>query len=255
MDALRVHLVGEHMNKTDLGVPIPKDLKGEALRTWAYQHYMKRYLSCIAAVDENVGRLLEFLDKEGLAQDTIVIYTSDQGFLLGEHGFYDKRLMDEPCLTTPLIVRYPGNTPPGTVNDSMVLNIDHAPTFLDYAGAKIPADMHGKSYKGIVEGGKTPADWRKSIYYRYYMHMDGAHNIPASYGVRTDRYTLVYYYGKALGMKGARDIPHEPEWELFDRQKDPGQMRSVYADPAYATTVRELKAELERLRKELKDDK
>lgn len=251
---LCMNVVGEHMVPRDLGnIPFPKELKGDALRKWAYQHYMKRYLSCVAAVDENVGRLLDFLDKEGLAEDTIVIYTSDQGFLLGEHGFYDKRLMDEPCLTTPLLIRYPGKVPAGKTSDDIVLNIDHAPTFLDFAGVKNPGNMHGKSYKSILEG-KTPPDWRKSAYYRYYMHMDGSHHIPAMYGIRTNRYTLVFYYGQPLGMKGAQNKPTEPEWELFDRQKDPEQVRNVFNDPAYAEVVRELRAELDRLRKELKDN-
>ena len=136
----------------------------------------------------------------------------------------------------------------------MVLNIDHAPTFLELAGGKIPDSMQGKSYKSILEG-KTPADWRKSMYYRYWMHLDNDHNVPGNYGVRTDRYTLIHYYGKALGMKGARDIEMPPEWELFDRQRDPNQVRNVYADPEYATAVRDLKAELEKLRKELGDTK
>lgn len=248
------NVVGEHMSARDVGQPIPKNLKGDELRRWAYQHYMKRYLACIAAVDENVGRLLDFLDKEGLAEDTIVVYTGDQGFFLGEHGWYDKRLMDEECLTTPLLVRYPGHTKPGTVHEAMVLNIDHAPTFLEFAGGKIPAKIQGRSYKALLDG-STPKDWRKSVYYRYWMHLDGSHNIPACYGVRTDRYTLVHYYGKGLGMKGARNVEHPPEWELFDRQKDPKEMRNVYADPAYRPVVAELRAELERLRKDLGDDR
>ncbi|MCI0638110.1 MAG: sulfatase [Gemmataceae bacterium] len=246
------NVIGEHMVKTDLGVDIPKDKSREELRKWAYQVYMKRYLSCIAAVDENVGRLLDFLDKEGLADETIVIYTSDQGFFLGEHGFYDKRLMYEPCLTTPLLIRYPGRVPGGKTNNDMVLNIDHAPTLLEFAGIANPGGMHGKSYKTILEG-STPKNWRKSAYYRYYMHLDGSHNIPACYGVRTDRYTLIHYYGKGLKMKGAKDIDHEPEWELFDRQKDPEQIRNAFSDPSYAGVIRDLRAELERLRKELQD--
>ncbi len=248
------NFVGQDMNQRDLGVPIPKDLKGEALRKWAYQYYMKRYLSCVAAVDENIGRLLDFLDKEGLTGDTLVIYTSDQGFFLGEHGFYDKRLMYEPSLTTPLIIRYPGHTPPGTVSDALVLNIDHAPTFLDLAGAKNPGDMHGRSYKALLDG-KAPKDWRTSMYYRYWMHADGSHNIPAHYGVRTAQYSLIYYYGQALGMKGARDNPTTPEWELFDIRKGPRQVHNLYGDPAYAQTVQELRGELERLRRELKDER
>jgi arylsulfatase A-like enzyme len=215
---------------------------------------MKRYLSCVAAVDDNVGRLLAFLDQAGLAEDTIVIYTSDQGFFLGEHGFYDKRFMYEPCLTTPLIVRYPPLTKAGAVHESMVLNIDHAPTFLDLAGVDIPKDMQGRSYKALLSGGEPPG-WRTSMYYRYWMHLDGSHNVHAQYGVRTPRYTLIHFYGKGLAMKGAKDIDTEPEWELFDRVKDPQQMRNLYDDPAHATTVRELRAELDRLRKELQDER
>jgi arylsulfatase A-like enzyme len=247
-------IIGEDMNATDLGQPVPKNMDKTELRKWAYQIYMKRYLSCVAAVDENVGRILDFLDKEGLTEETLVIYTSDQGFFLGEHGFFDKRLMYEPCLTTPLIIRYPGHTRPGSVNDDMVLNIDHAPTFLELAGSKATDEMQGRSYKSLLDG-KTPADWRKSMYYRYWMHLDESHNAPASYGVRTDRYTLIHYYGKALGMRGAKNVDMPPEWELFDRQKDPQQVRNVYDNADYAAVVRDLKAELEKLRKDLDDTK
>ncbi|MCI0681347.1 MAG: sulfatase [Gemmataceae bacterium] len=246
--------IGQDMVQRDLGVPIPKDLDRDALRKWAYQIYMKRYLSCVAAVDENVGRLLAYLDQAGLAEDTIVIYTSDQGFFLGEHGFYDKRIMYEPCLTTPLIIRYPPLTKAGGVHESMVLNIDHAPTFLNLAGGAIPKDMQGRSYKALLSGGEPPG-WRASMYYRYWMHLDGSHNVHAQYGVRTPRYTLIHFYGKGLGMKGAKNIDTTPEWELFDRVKDPQQMRNLYGDPAHAGTVRELRAELDRLRKELQDER
>src|SRR5207247_3146168 len=136
---------------TDLGALPPAGLDRDGLRKWAYQHYIKRYLRCVKAVDENVGRLLDFLDQEGLADDTIVIYTSDQGFFLGEHGYYDKRFMYEPSLKTPLIIRYPGRVKPGSVNDDIILNIDYAPTLLEYAGVKVPADVQGKSYKSILE--------------------------------------------------------------------------------------------------------
>jgi arylsulfatase A-like enzyme len=246
--------VGEDFQERDLQMPIPKDMKRDELRHWAYQHYMKRYLACVAAVDENVGRLLAFLDAEGLAEDTIVIYTSDQGFFLGEHGFYDKRLMYEPALTTPLIIRWPGHTKAGSVNNDIVLNIDHAPTLLDAAGGEIPKEMQGRSYRSILEG-KTPPDWRTSMYYRYWMHLDGAHNVPAHYGVRTARYSLIYFYGKGLGMKGAKDKDVTPEWELYDNQKDPLQMNNVHSNPDYAPVVRELTAELQRLRKEVGDDR
>ncbi len=246
--------VGEDFQERDLQMPIPKDMGRDELRKWAYQHYLKRYLSCVAAVDENVGRLLAFLEEAGLTEDTIIVYTSDQGFFLGEHGFYDKRLMYEPAITTPLIIRWPGHTRPGTVNNDMILNIDHAPTFLEVAGGKAAKEVDGKSYKSILQG-KTPADWRTSTYYRYWMHLDGAHNVPAHYGVRSNRYTLIHYYGKGLNMAGAKNKDLDPEWELFDRQKDPQQMNNVYADKTYQETVRDLRSELDRLRKEYGDDK
>lgn len=246
--------IGEHMMKRDLGVDFPPGLKGGELRKWAYQLYMKRYLACVAAVDENVGRLLDYLDKEGLAKDTIVVYTSDQGFFLGEHGWFDKRFMYEPCLTTPLLIRYPKLVAPGQVIDAMALNVDHAPTLLDLAGITPPGDFDGHSYRPLLQG-QTPGDWRKSMYYRYYMHLDRDHNVTAHYGVRTDRHTLIYYYGRGLGMKGASKEDTPPEWELFDRLKDPGQRRNVVSDPEYRTTLTELKAELERLRTQLGDSK
>lgn len=243
--------IGQDFSKRDLETDIPKDMSRDELRRWAYQRYMKRYLSCVAAVDENVGRLLEYLEKAGLTDNTIIVFTSDQGFFLGEHGWYDKRFMYEPCLTTPLIVRYPDHVKGGTVNDDLVLNIDFAPTLLDYAGTPIPKEMQGRSIKPLLEG-HTPKDWRTSMYYRYYMHL-ADHWVPAHYGVRTPRYTLIYYYGQPLGMRGAVNKPTEPEWELFDRQKDPQEMRNVYHDPAYAEVARELRAELRRLRREAGD--
>jgi arylsulfatase A-like enzyme len=246
--------IGEDFQKRDLQMDIPKDMPRDELRKWAYQHYMKRYLSCVAAVDENVGRLLAFLDAEGLTEDTIIIYTSDQGFFLGEHGWYDKRIMYEPCLTTPLIISWPGHTKAGTVNNDMILNLDHAPTFLDIAAGKVPKEMQGTSYKSILQG-KTPPGWRESMYYRYWMHLDDSHNVPAHYGVRTKRYTLIHFYGKHLDMKGAKKMDLDPEWELYDNQKDPQQMRNVYADADYAMVLRDLRAELDRLRREVGDEK
>jgi arylsulfatase A-like enzyme len=246
--------IGKDMVDRDLERQIPRDLSPSELRAWAYQYYLKRYLACVAAVDENIGRLLDFLDQEGLSEDTIVIYTSDQGFFLGEHGFFDKRLIYEESLTTPLIVRFPGVTRPGSVTADLVLNIDHAPTLLDIAGVALPGSMQGRSYRAVLEG-KTPPDWQRTMYYRYWMHLDPSHHAPAHYGVRTDRYTLAYYYGKALGTKGSKNVDLDPEWELFDRQKDPQQLHNVYSDPAYADMVRELRAELERLRNHYGDDK
>jgi arylsulfatase A-like enzyme len=243
--------VGENMNKQDLKRDIPPDLKGDALRKWAYQYYIKDYLRCIASVDDNVGRMLDYLDSEGLSKNTIVIYTSDQGFFLGDHGYFDKRFMYEESLRMPFLIRYPEVIRPGSVNKDMVLNLDFAETFLDYAGAKIPGDMQGRSFRPILEG-RRPKDWRKSMYYRYWMHM-ADHGIPAHYGVRTDRYKLIYYYGRALGSAGAIDKDTAPEWELFDTVKDPHEMYNLYDDPKHQGIVKKLKAELDRLQRDYKD--
>lgn len=214
-------------------------LTGSALVSWKYQQYMKDYLACIKAVDDSVGRLVDYLDQAGLADNTIVIYSSDQGFYLGEHGWYDKRWMYEESLRMPLIVRWPGKVKPGSVNKDMASNVDFAETFLDVAGVPIPADMQGASLVPLLQG-KTPENWRKSFYYHYYEYPE-PHRVPPHYGVRTDRYKLIYY-------------PLTKEWELFDLSKDADEMNSVYSDPNYADTVKELKAELARLREHYKDN-
>ena len=239
--------VGEHMNKRDLKQEPPAGLKGDALRKWAYQIYIKDYLRCVTSVDDNVGRVLDYLDAEKLTDNTIVIYTSDQGFFLGDHGFYDKRFMYEESLRMPFLIRYPGAIKAGSVRDEMVLNIDFAPMFLDYAGLKPAADMQGRSFRPILEG-KRPKGWRTSMYYRYWMHL-ADHGVPAHYGIRTQRYKLVYYYGQPLGASGSINRPTEPEWELFDLKRDPAEMRNVYGDSSYAGEVKKLKSELARLQK------
>ena len=244
--------VGENMNKTDLKTDIPADLKGDALRKWAYQLYIKDYLRCIQSVDDNVGRLLDYLEAERLSSNTIVIYTSDQGFFLGDHGFFDKRLMYEESLRMPFLMRYPGAIRPRSVNRDMTLNIDFAPMFLDYAGVQPPAEMQGRSFRANVEG-HTPRDWRKAMYYRYWMHNDPDHHVPGNYGIRTERWKLIYYYGKPLGMSGANPPDTPPEWELYDMRNDPREMKNLHADPKYAPVVRDLKAQLEKLQREAGD--
>jgi arylsulfatase A-like enzyme len=244
--------VGENMNRTDVKQDIPPDLKGDALRRWAYQLYIKDYLRCIQSVDDNVGRLLDYLDSERLAENTIVIYTSDQGFYLGDHGWFDKRLMYEEALRMPFLMRYPAGIRPGAVNRDMVLNIDFAPMFLDYAGVRAPAEMQGRSFRANL-GGHTPRDWRKAMYYRYWMHNDADHHVPGHYGIRTDRWKLIYFYNKALGMKGARAPDAEPEWELYDLRNDPREMKNLYRDPKYSKVVRDLKAQLKRLQSDAGD--
>jgi len=216
-----------------------QQLTGQDLVRWKYQRYMHDYLATIASVDESVGKLLDYLKETGLEQNTIVVYCSDQGFYLGEHGWFDKRWIFEQSLRTPLLVRWPGVTKPGTVNADMVSNLDFAETFLDAAGAPIPAEMQGRSMVPVLKG-QTPADWRKSFYYHYYEH-PAVHNVAKHYGVVTDRYKLVHFY--------------EPEfdyWEMFDLQKDPNEMKSIYNDPAYSETQSKLHQELDKLRTELK---
>ena len=213
-------------------------LKGEALARWKYERYIKDYLRCIASIDDNVGRVLEYLDQSGLAENTIVIYTSDQGFYLGEHGWFDKRFMYEESLRMPLLVRYPAEISPRVSND-MVLNLDFAPTILDYAGAPIPEDMQGESLRGVLKG-KAPEDWRTSIYYHYYEY-PGWHMVRRHYGVRTERFKLMHFY---------YDID---AWEMYDLRNDPHELNNIYADPRYAGTVADLKTELERLRRKYKD--
>jgi len=215
-----------------------QNLTGQSLKQWKYQRYIKDYLRCVAAVDDNVGRLLAYLDQEGLTDNTIVIYTSDQGFFLGDHDWFDKRFMYEESIRMPFLIRYPGRIKPHAVSDKMILNIDFAPTFLEGAGLSIPGDIQGRSFASIMSG-KPPKDWRRSMYYRYY-HYPGDHQVQQHYGVRTDRYKLIFFH-------------RLNQWELFDLAKDPHELNNVYAAPAYARTVRELKSELERLRRELND--
>jgi len=250
-DALRMSM--EHMNKTDLkGEEIPENMTRDEKRRWVFQRYIKDYLRCIAGIDENVGRILKYLDETGLAENTIVIYTGDQGFFLGEHGWFDKRLMHEECLRMPFLIRYPKEIKKGTVNNDIVMNLDFAPLFLDYAGMATPSYMQGESFrKNLI--GQTPANWRKSMYYRYWMNDDGSHRVPANYGIRTERYKLIYYYARPLGMKEANQGNLHPEWELYDLQNDPDEMRNIYKDPAHKNLIAQLKKELLQLKEKYGD--
>ena len=213
------------------------NLQGKDLVRWKYQRYAKDYLRCVAAVDDNVGRVLDYLDKEGLAENTVVLYASDQGWYLGEHGWYDKRWMYEESFKTPFMVRWPGVIKPGSVNrDDFVSNLDFAQTFLDIAGVKdIPEPMQGASLVPIFRG-ETPADWRQSFYYHYY-EFPGAHSVRRHYGVRMGDHKLIHYYNTG-------------EWELFDLKSDPNELTNIY-DSAPGEVTTNLKAELDRLRKEL----
>lgn len=213
-------------------------LSGTALKKWKYQRYMKDYLACVASVDDNVGRLLDYLDQTGLATNTIVIYTSDQGFFLGDHGWFDKRFMYEESIRMPFLVRYPPAIKPGSVSDAMILNVDFAPTFLEFAGLPTPAEIQGHSLKSLFAG-KQPGDWRKSWYYRYY-HYPNEHGTEPHYGVRMERYKLIYFH-------------RINQWELFDLKNDPHELQNIVSAPENAKLVAELKTELARLRQELDD--
>jgi arylsulfatase A-like enzyme len=232
---------------------VPEGLIEAEEKRWKYQRYIKDYLRVVASIDDNVGRLLDYLDEEGLAENTLVIYTSDQGFFLGDHGWYDKRFMYEESLRMPFVVRYPREIQPGTINKDIILNVDFAPLFLDLAGVDVPDAFQGRSFRPLLQGHR-PADWRQSLYYRYWMHK-AHHNVYAHYGVRTLRYKLIYYYADALGQLGAIDETYEPEWELFDLQEDPYELNSVYDDPRYADVVRELKDELHHLQARVGDER
>lgn len=214
-------------------------LTGEALNAWKYQRYMQDYLACVQSVDDNVGRLLDYLDKTGLAQNTVVIYTSDQGFFLGDHGLYDKRFMYEESIRMPFLVRWPARIRPGSVPGALAINADFAPTFMDLAGLRLPAEMQGRSLAPLLRG-ETPGDWRTSFYYRYY-HDPGHHNTRAHYGVRTSTHKLIYFWKK-------------DQWELYDLARDPEESHNVYHDPDQQPLVARLKAEMYRLKKELKDE-
>lgn len=249
----QLHMSLEHMDSTDLKCAIPKGMTRDEQRRWAYQLYIKDYLRCVAGVDENVGRILDYLDQNGLTENTIVIYTGDQGFFLGEHGWFDKRLMYEESMRMPFLIRYPKEIKPGNVNTDITLNIDFAPTFLDFAGIKKPEYMQGESFRKNLTG-DTPATWRKAMYYRYWQNADVYHNAPANYGIRTDRYKLIFYYGESLNKRGtAKRSIQPPGWELYDMVNDPHEMTNLYNDPKYQDIVKELKKQLLELKEQYGD--
>lgn len=214
-------------------------LTGRDLVRWKYHRYIRNYLRCIKGVDESVGTITSFLRENGLEDNTVVIYSSDQGFYLGDHGWFDKRWMYDESMKMPLIVKWPGVTKPGSVNTDLVQNLDYAETFLEMAGAEIPADMQGRSLVPLLNG-NTPADWRESVYYHYYeypsVHMVARHN-----GVRTERYKLIQYY--QFG-----------EWEFYDLEKDPDEIQNEYTNPDYKDVIAGLKRDLEGLRQQYADD-
>ncbi len=248
--------IARHMTDRDLKFEAPSDLtpeqlavwnaayeprneafraaapEGDDLVRWKYQRYIKDYLRSVAAIDDNLGRVLDYLDAEGLSDNTVVVYTSDQGFFLGDHGWYDKRWMYEESLRTPMLFRWPAAISAGSRRAELVQNLDLAETFLDLAGVEVPEAMQGESLAPLLKGESPP--WRDAIYYQYFEY-PGWHMVRRHYGVRTHRYKLIHYY-------------EIDEWELFDLEKDPDEMRSVFDDPAYSETVAELTVRLTQLR-------
>ena len=221
-----------HFTKT-----VPKTLKmgTKAYKDWSYQCFFKGYLRLVAALDDNIGRLLDYLDESGQSKNTLVIYTSDNGFMLGDFGLFNKMWMYEESLRLPLLVRYPDNIKPETVNSKIVSILDFAPTFLDYAQAEAPYDFQGRSFRSILEG-KKPADWRKAHYYHYY----GQYDVPAHYGVRTLNHKLIHYY-------------EEDSWELFDMVNDPQELRNIYNQSEQSKVVENMKTMLKEMRKKYED--
>jgi arylsulfatase A-like enzyme len=213
-------------------------LEGKELLEWNYQRYLEDYLRCIASVDDNIGRVLDYLEENGLSENTLIVYTSDQGFYLGEHGWFDKRFMYEESFRTPLVMKLPSKIKKGKI-DRLVQNIDYAPTFLELAGITIPDEMQGKSLLPLLGGDKSD-DWRKSLYYHYYEY-PGPHAVKRHYGVRTDRYKLIHFYN---------DINH---WELYDLQNDPSEVNDLYGKNGYADITKSLHKEMVALQKQYND--
>ena len=215
--------------------------QGHELAEWKYQRYMRDYAKVLKSFDDNVGRLLDYLEKNGYLKNTLVVYTSDQGFYMGEHGWFDKRFMYEESMRTPLVMRLPDNMKHKAKGDitEMVQNIDYAPTFLDIAGVDIPSDIQGVSLLPLLEGEK-PVDWRKSLYYHFYEY-PAEHMVKRHYGVRTDRYKLIHFYNDI-------DV-----WELYDLQEDPKEMNNLYGKPGYEKVTEDLKTELAKLQKQYND--
>jgi len=248
--------MGKHM-KIDQNIPDPE------YKHLAYQEYLKRYLRCVKGVDDNVKRLFDYLEKEGLMDNTIIIYTGDQGFMLGEHDYIDKRWMYEEAMRMPFLVRYPKMIDAGTRTDAIINNTDFAPTILDLAGVKVPEYMQGNSFKEILKTGKESAGWQQSTYYRYWMHMAHAHANPAHFGIRTKRYKLIFFYGLDYVNRGVKapknrwsitQFQTPAAWEFYDLEKDPKEMDNRYNDPQYASIIQGLKKELAEKRKELNEE-
>ncbi|WP_010134005.1 sulfatase family protein [Ochrovirga pacifica] len=254
-------------NNSKLDIESAKWLEGNEYTHATYQEYLKRYLRCVKGVDDNVARIVEYLKKEGLYDNTIIIYTGDQGFMLGEHDYIDKRWMYEESMRMPFFVRYPKKINPGTRTDAIINNTDFAPTMIELAGGQVPKKMQGHSFKKILKKGEEPKGWQQSTYYRYWMHMAHAHANPAHFGIRTKEYKLIFFYGKywvdvnkpgadwnkkSWGNRFTMDTP--VAWEFYDLTIDPKEMNNAYNDPKYKGIIADLKEQLKAKRKELNEE-
>ena len=216
----------------------------------AYATYLRKYLRCVKGVDDNLARLLKYLRQAGLLKDTLIVYTSDQGMMLGEHDYIDKRWMFDESMRTPLIMHYPGVIASDKRTDAVVENVDLAPTLLDFAGAEIPPEVQGRSFRTLCESGREPADWKQVAYYRYWMHI-AHHDVPAHLGIRTKEYKLIYFYGMDFRDRGKMRTP--PCWELYDVKADPLELNNVYDDPKYQSVVAQMKDRLAETRERVGD--
>lgn len=244
--------LADHLSREDLKDDPPAGLPYEEQAIWKYQRYIRDYLACVHSIDENVGRLIDWLDHRGEFDDTMVMYASDQGFFLGDHGWFDKRLMFEESLRMPFVLSYPRQVTCGEVFDGMITNVDIALTILDAAGVGPHQRMQGRSFWPDLTGAQT-APPVEGVYYRYWENDDIIHKAPAHYGYRTDRYKLVYYYNDGFGLPFTSIFTYPPEWELYDLVTDPNEVSNVYDDPAYARVRDELKAAMWREQARLGD--
>ncbi|MCP2635922.1 sulfatase [Microbacterium sp. HD4P20] len=252
--------IADDMGADDLKQEIPEHLRGpqnrEARMRWKYQIYMRDYLQCVQSIDDNVGRLLDRLQEKGLAENTLVVYTSDQGFFLGDHGWFDKRLMFDQSLQMPMLIKWPAAIPAGSRCDAIITNVDFAATFLDACGIEAATELptsQGRSFLPLLRGEQVE-EWPDAAYYRYWEHDDPIHAAPAHYGIRTADHKLIHYYGAGLGVPGASDRVFEPEWELYDLKADPAEMRNVADDPAYADVRADLEDKLEQYQRRYRDE-
>lgn len=245
--------IADHLTEVETKEPLPAELEGpenrRARASWKYQRYMRDYLQCIQSIDDNVGRILDHLDESGLSRNTIVVYASDQGFFLGDHGWYDKRLMFEQSLQMPVVFRWPVSIEPGTQVKEIVTNVDFASTLLEMCGldpyASLPSSQ-GRSFYPLLLRQQVD-EWPKSMYYRYWEHDDPNHHVPAHYGVRTKTHKLICYYNDGLGVPGSSERHFPMEWELYDLRTDPQEIHNVISEPEYASVLADLHGELSKL--------